>query len=54
MEVYAGFAEHTDYEIGRLINALEDMGELNNTLFIYSAEITVQVQKADLKAHLMK
>jgi arylsulfatase len=28
MEVYAGFAEHTDYEVGRLVQALEEMGEL--------------------------
>ncbi len=35
MEVYAGFAEHTDHEVGRLIDALQDMGELNNTLFFY-------------------
>jgi len=34
-EVYAGFAEHTDHEIGRLVKALEDLGELDNTLFIY-------------------
>jgi arylsulfatase A-like enzyme len=35
MEVYAGFAEHTDYEVGRLVKSLEEMGELDNTLFIY-------------------
>ena len=35
MEVFAGFAEHTDHEVGRLVSALEDMGELDNTLFIY-------------------
>lgn len=35
METYAGFAEHTDNEIGRLVSALEDLGELNNTLFLY-------------------
>jgi len=35
MEVYAGFAEHTDYEVGRLVQTLEEMGELNNTLFLY-------------------
>ncbi len=35
MEVYAGFAEHTDHEVGRLIDALQTMGELNNTLFFY-------------------
>jgi arylsulfatase A-like enzyme len=35
METYAGFAEHTDHEIGRLYNALEDLGQLDNTVFIY-------------------
>ncbi len=35
MEVYAGFAEHTDHEVGRLIDALDKMGELDNTLFFY-------------------
>lgn len=37
MEVYAGFAEHTDYEIGRLITAIEEMGELDNTLIVFIA-----------------
>src|SRR5918993_1080152 len=35
MEVYAGFAEHTDNEIGRLHGALEEIGQADNTLFIY-------------------
>ena len=35
METYAGFAEHTDHEIGRLHNALEELGQADNTLFIY-------------------
>jgi len=35
MEVFAGFAEHTDYEAGRLIDALEARGELDNTLIFY-------------------
>jgi arylsulfatase A-like enzyme len=35
MEVFAGFAEHTDHEVGRLVAALEEMGELDNTLFFY-------------------
>jgi arylsulfatase A-like enzyme len=35
MEVYAGFAEHTDHEVGRLVAALEEMGELDDTLFFY-------------------
>ena len=32
MEVYAGFMEHTDYHIGRLIEALDDLGILEDTL----------------------
>lgn len=35
MEVFAGFAEHTDQEVGRLVDALEQRGELDNTLFFY-------------------
>lgn len=35
METYAGFAEHTDHEIGRLYGAIEDLGQTDNTLFIY-------------------
>jgi arylsulfatase len=37
MEVFAGFAEHTDTEVGRLVQTLQDLGELENTLFIYIA-----------------
>jgi arylsulfatase A-like enzyme len=36
-EVFAGFLEQTDHEIGRLVQALEDIDELDNTLFIYIA-----------------
>lgn len=35
MEVFAGFGEHTDYNVGRLVQALEEMGEMDNTLFFY-------------------
>src|SRR5207253_2069058 len=35
MEVFAGFAEQTDYEVGRLVQSLSDMGDLDNTFFIY-------------------
>ena len=34
MEVFAGFLEHTDHHIGRLIDFLDGMGELNNTLIM--------------------
>ncbi len=35
MEVYAGFGEYTDAEIGRLIDAIQDVGQLDNTLVFY-------------------
>jgi len=37
METFAGFAEHTDHEVGRLVQQLESIGELDNTLFFYIA-----------------
>lgn len=37
MEVFAAFGEHTDHEVGRLVAAIEDMGDIDNTLFIYIA-----------------
>src|SRR5436189_36059 len=33
-EVYAGFLSHTDHEIGRIIDYLEQSGQLDNTLVI--------------------
>jgi arylsulfatase A-like enzyme len=35
MEVYAGFLEHTDYHVGRLVDALEELGILEDTLVYY-------------------
>jgi arylsulfatase len=35
MEVYAGFLEHTDHHVGRLMDALEDLGVLEDTLVYY-------------------
>jgi arylsulfatase len=34
-DVYAAFLAYTDHEIGRVIQAVEDMGKLDNTLIIY-------------------
>jgi len=34
-EVFAAYAAYTDHEIGRVIQAVEDMGKLENTLIIY-------------------
>jgi arylsulfatase len=36
-EVFAGFAAHTDHHIGRFVQAIEDIGELDNTLIFYIA-----------------
>ncbi|HEY5855083.1 MAG TPA: arylsulfatase, partial [Aldersonia sp.] len=35
MEVYAGFLEHTDFHVGRVIDAVEEIGALDNTLVYY-------------------
>ena len=49
MEVYAGFLEHTDHHLGRIVDALEDLEILDDTLVYYiigdngaSAEGTLQ------------
>lgn len=34
-ENFADFLEHTDYEVGRVVDALEELGELDNTVVIY-------------------
>ena len=35
MEVFAGFGEYADTEIGRLISTIKDLGQLDNTLIFY-------------------
>ena len=35
MEVYAGFQENADWNVGRLLDAIEAMGDLDNTLIFY-------------------
>ena len=35
MEVYAGFLEHTDHHVGRVIDAIEDLGILDDTIVYY-------------------
>src|SRR5271169_6548887 len=35
VDVYAAYLAYTDYEIGRVVQAVEDMGKLDNTLIIY-------------------
>ena len=35
MEIFAGFGEYADFEVGRVIQAIEDLGQLENTLVFY-------------------
>lgn len=35
MEVFAGFGEYADFEVGRVVQAIEDLGQLDNTLIFY-------------------
>ena len=37
MEVFCGAVEFTDHQIGRIVEAIEETGELDNTLIIYIA-----------------
>jgi arylsulfatase len=38
MEVYAGFSEYTDAQVGRIIDYLEKSGQLDNTVIIWAAD----------------
>ena len=35
MEVFAGFSENADYNVGRVIDAIDELGELDNTLIVW-------------------
>ena len=35
MEVYAGFSENADHNVGRVIDAIEELGELDNTVILW-------------------
>ena len=35
MEVYAGFSENADANVGRVIDAIEELGELDNTVIVW-------------------
>jgi len=37
-EAFAAFLDHTDDQIGRLVDGLRDMGELDNTIFVVLAD----------------
>jgi len=35
MEVYAGYSENADHHVGRLLESIEEMGELDNTVVVW-------------------
>ena len=35
MEVYAGYAENADHNVGRVIDAIDELGELDNTVIVW-------------------
>lgn len=37
-EVYAGFSEYTDAQVGRIIDYLQETGQLENTIVLYAAD----------------
>jgi arylsulfatase len=37
MELYAGYLEQVDFNVGRVLKSIEDMGQLDNTLVVYIA-----------------
>ncbi|MBV1915194.1 MAG: arylsulfatase [Pseudomonadales bacterium] len=37
-EVYAGFSEYTDAQVGRVVDYLEQSGQLENTIIMYAAD----------------
>ncbi len=37
-EVYAGFSEYTDAQVGRIVDYLEESGQLENTIIFYCAD----------------
>jgi len=37
-EVYAGFSEYTDAQVGRIVDYLDESGQLENTIIIYAAD----------------
>ena len=54
MEIYAGFLEHTDHHVGRLIDSMEDLGVLDDTLIYVSSAITAPRRKARSRAPLTR
>ena len=54
MEVYAGFLEHTDHHVGRLVDALDDLGVLEDTLVYYIVGDNGASAEGDDQRHLQR
>ena len=54
MEVYAGFLEHTDHHVGRLVDALEDLGVLDDTLVYYIIGDNGASRRGHAQRHLQR
>ena len=49
-EVYAGFMSHTDAQIGRLADFLDDIGELDNTIFVVTSDNGASAEGGEIGA----
>lgn len=49
-EVYAGFMTHTDAQIGRLADFLDEIGELDNTIFIVTSDNGASAEGGEIGA----
>ena len=54
MEVYAGFLEHTDHHVGRLVDALEDLEVLDDTLIYYIVGDNGASARGDAAGHVQR
>ena len=46
METYAAFLSHTDHHVGRVIEAIDELGVLENTLIYYIRATTAHRPRA--------
>ena len=50
-EVFAAYTEYSDYEAGRLVKAIDDLGELDNTLIFYISGDNGTSPEGDFSGH---
>ena len=54
MEVYAGFLEHADHHVGRLVDALADLGVLDDTLVYVHRRRQRRLRRGQPARHLQR